>query len=381
MPALNQMKGVLILLVSISFLLTGTFSICGEKEVLEKRIVLDNLVSMRGRSELACTAVGFRNGPSSGIANTIRFWSIESGELIRIIEFPENDGAVYLDASPDGNLLACEVLNSASRDHPWGVACYSLTEMRWFWRKNWPKRFDEPERVKFTPDGQRIITAGLKYIVIYDAKSGEELERFSEPLKGYSGVGLTINGRVLSPTGRYLVVWQEKPLMPDHNIIGGLLINRWVTVWDLENRRQIARWRKPGYKNCSATFSPDEKNILFGSTDGYIRTWSIENREMIREWKIENQGFVDALIFSPKEYYLGVSVGNVKICEYSDARVIHQFKRAGFPNIVGGGYPMTFASDDKYFALGLDKRTKLCLYDTRTWERKWCIPSSVGAKD
>ena len=81
-----------------------------------------------------------------------------------------------------------------------------------------------------------MIVIGYENILFYDAKTGQKLEVIEEPLKDYPIIGMSIRGSVLSPSGRYLVVWQEKP-PPGHHILGKLIANKWVTVWDLQKSK------------------------------------------------------------------------------------------------------------------------------------------------
>ena len=106
--------------------------------------------------------------------------------------------------------------------------------------------------------------------------TGKRLETIEEPLKDYPNLSMVAGGLFLSPSSHYVVVWHE-PALPGHHITGRWIANKWVTVWDLQTRKQIARWGKPAYETICAAFTQDEKQILFGS--GGIRISSIERQE------------------------------------------------------------------------------------------------------
>lgn len=318
---------------------------------------------------------------TSGFA--IRLWSVENGKLEDAMEFSRGEEPRKIDVSPDGELMAVAFRIFPTKGERSGyasIACYSLSEKEWLWRNDWRSKYMARE-VKFSPDGLKVIVIGYENILLYDAKTGKKLEIIEEPLKDYPIIGMSIRGSVLSPSGRYFVVWQEKPL-PGHHLLGRLIANKWVTVWDLQTRKQIARWKKPEYENICAVFTKDENNILFGSEEGHIRMWSVEKQEMIREWSV-GETTVDYLKFSNDYRYLAIfGVGkkfHIIIFDYLEENEVHHF--SGFDCVHGEGesFPMTFFNTSKFFTFAESHR--LCVYDTQTWQEKWCVASSLEGKD
>jgi len=192
---------------------------------------------------------------------------------------------------------------------------------------------------------------------------------------------MSIRGSVLSPSGRYIVVWQEKP-PPGHHILGRLIANQWVTMWDLQTKKQVARWRKPEYENICAAFTKDEKNILFGSSEGHIRMWSVEKQEIIRDWWV-GETTVDYLQFSNDYRYLAIFGAGKKfhiiIFDYPEGKEVHHFQGFHCVHVEGDPFPMTFLDTSKFFAFADSDR--VCVYDTKTWKEKWCVSSSADDKD
>ena len=170
--------------------------------------------------------------------------------------------------------------------------------------------------------------------------------------------------------------------------------NIWVVVRHIEGKKIIAKQGniQEKYKNCSALFTPDEKNLVLGSMDGHVRIWSITEQKVIRGWKayaadapvtFRNSPapyFISSMVFSHDGQYLATLGFDIKsrfairIWEYSTNKLIREF-----PEVISLGlsmcseYPMACSPDGKYFAF--EQQGKLCLYDTQTWEEKWCVLS------
>jgi WD40 repeat protein len=171
-----------------------------------------------------------------------------------------------------------------------------------------------------------------------------------------------------------------------------------VLVYDVEIRKIIAKQGKmqEKYKNCSATFTPDEKNLILGSMDGHVRIWSILEQKVIKEWraygtdeepvpfrKDPSPNVIDSMTSSPDGRYLA-TIGDLKessavrIWDYRTNKLIHEFRDViSSPLPVCSGYPMEFSPDGRYFAF--EQQGNLCLYDTQTWKEKWCVPSWAEA--
>jgi hypothetical protein len=321
---------------------------------------------------------GLTQGERSGFA--IRIWSVEDGTLKDSLRFSAQEEPTSIAANPDGELLAVAFFyhrEMKGKERQSSVGCYSLREKRWVWRADWPLDFDKARRVQFSPDSRKMFVIGFKNIVLYEAKTGKRLEIISEPLKDYPLLSMSVRGSVLSPSGRYFVVWQELA-PPGHHTWGRFIANKWVAVWDLDTRKEIARWKKPEYENECAVFSLDEKNILFGS-GGYVRTWSIEKQEMVHEWSIGNFTAAD-MKFSGDYRYLAISLTgptfHVKVYDFSARKEIWSYDDVGAAP-PGHHYSMTFIDGSNLFAFA-KRKDYVCVYDTRTWKEKWCSSPTPG---
>jgi WD40 repeat protein len=323
---------------------------------------------------------------SSEPNGSVRFWSIDQGNLKEVFDLGRGEWASSLAVSNGGDLIAIALL----RENETG--CYSLKERKWLWKVNWVEKATVGNAMRFTPDDRKLVVVGFRNIVTYDARTGAVFQN-QEDSRGFSGGFPNYRAEIaaLSPSARYAAIWLGNP--EAHDETWWSLRNIWVLVRDIEIGKTIAKQGKvqERYKNCSAVFTPDEKNLLLGSMDGYVRVWSIGDQKVIRGWKAYwddesggfgkdvNHRFIQAMTFSSDGRYLatlGLLRGRliIRIWEPSSGKLIHQLPDVGnLPSAMCSGYPMAFTPDGKYFAL--EQQGNLCLYETQTWGEKWCVPS------
>jgi WD40 repeat protein len=300
----------------------------------------------------------------------IHLWRVADGSLIESVLLEPGEWVEAMAMSPNGDFLAVSLLKSAD------IACYSPKDKRWIWRVKWPEKNVIENSIRFSPDNERIVILGHKIIVLYDAKTGNVVRRIDNK-EGFSAGHSASATRIgtLSPSGKYAAFWQGHL---EHNewIFVTLLRSKWVVVWDIEKEKIISDWEKTftKYKNCSAAFSPDEKSLMIGSMDGYVRQWSIKEQRMIREWKPFH--FVNSLVYSPKGYFLAMMGSDrgvkVKIWDLDAQKELKVFDNIRGNYGVCDPYPMAFSNDETLFAL--EEKGMLCIYDTTRWNKKWCIP-------
>jgi WD40 repeat protein len=329
---------------------------------------------------------------SSQPNGSVRFWSIDKGNLKEVLDLGRDEWASSLAVSNGGDLIAIAFLRKNE------IGCYSLIERKWFWKVNWVGKATVGNIMRFTPDDRKLVVVGFRNIITYDAHTGAVLQE-QEDSKGFSGGFPNYRAEIaaLSPSAKYAAIWLGMP--EPHDETWWSLRNIWVFVRDIEIGKTVAKQGKvqEKYKNCSAVFTPDEKNLLLGSMDGYVRVWSIGDQKVIRGWKAywddESEGFekgdhprfIEAMTFSADGRYLatlGLLKGKfiIRIWEPSSSKLIYQLPDMGdLPSAMCSGYPMAFSPDGKYFAL--EQQGNLCFYDTQTWQEKWCVPSlSEGRK-
>lgn len=324
---------------------------------------------------------------SSEPNGSVRFWSIDNGNLKEVLDLGTKDWATSFAVSNGGDLIAIAFLTKKE------IGCYSLKERKWLWKVS-RLLVDSPMRI--TPDDKKLVVVDVTDIVIYDAHTGavlqkqEDSKRFSDGFPNY-----ITRLDAISPSGRYAAFWHGYPLA--HGETWASSRNIWVLVRDIEKGKVIAKQGKiqKKYKNCSAIFTPDEKNLVLGSTDGFVRIWSISEQKVVREWRSYGAGeepdsrrdpshTIQSICFSAAQEYLAtmgfVKGGfDIKIWDYTTNKLIHEFKDVISSSLgMCSGYPMAFSPDGRYFAL--EQQGNLCLYDTQTWQNKWSVPSWVEDK-
>jgi WD40 repeat protein len=299
---------------------------------------------------------------------SIRFWSLETGKLDEVIPLGKKQYARPVAVNQEGSMMAVHLLND-------GLDCYSIRENKWLWKTKLSWFRDSPEKIAFTADDGKIIAAGVRNIVVFNSKDGTVLRKEKKPLNDYPNL-YHIHKRVfLSPSSRYLIVWLEFPIGIEGRRWTHSVVNKWVTIWDIEKKSAVGHWEKPEQGLWSAAFAHDDKEILFGSKDGYIWVWSVEEQRVVEKWKAYSLE-VGSLIVSPDNQYVAshgadFGGGGAKVWQYPTRKLVHEFKNIAFNPVEP--YPMAFTSDGKYFAI--EKVGRLCLYDTQTWEEKWCVLS------
>jgi len=87
--------------------------------------------------------------------------------------------------------------------------------------------------------------------------------------------------------------------------------------------------------------------------------------------------------FSKDYQYLALNLAgknfHIRVYDYSTQKEIQSFEDvdAAPP---GHLYPMTFFDGSDFFAFA-KRKNQVCVYNTKTWEEKWCVSSSTEDKD
>ena len=330
-----------------------------------------------------------------GSKGSIGLWSLDDGKLRQIISLRDGEWAKLISVSHEGTLLAVVSVRIDRRNSKVSreIGCYSLQKKDWLWREQiGHKRLDS--QLLFTPDDHSIVFLAFDTIVTYDARTGKVLKQIQDS-HGFSGGFPAYKTRfaALSPSTGYAVMWQGNL---EHDETLSWNPNVWVVVWDLGKKQIVGRQEKmqAKYKNCSAVFTPDENHVFLGSMDGCIRDWSIPDQTVVKEWKAYGVGLtppsekqytapanIDLLMFSADGRYLAI-IGFelrkgfvVRIFDHTSYDLLSEFIDVASIKAMCSGYPMAFSQDSKYFAL--EKKGNICLYDTASWQEKWCVQSGT----
>lgn len=364
-------------LISFAIVSVGTICLSREETGLVQRQpnYLRKLVFIPQRNQIA----GLLNSGENG---SLVVWSID-GTKTQTFDFEKSVWGATMAVSNKGDSVVLGLVGEPD------LMLYSLIEKRPVWKVKGIEKGFGLSSVSFTPDEIRVVVVGFKIIVIFDSKSGAILER-REDSEAFSFGLPRYRSRIdkISHTGRYAAFFQGNVEHDEFRLKN----NVWITVYDIENKKLVAKqaYVQKSYKNCSAVFTQDERNLVLGSMDGFVRVWSITDQKVIRQWKAyENSkpttfreipfpSPIHSVILSSDERLLATMGStdagfSIKVWEYATNRQVHEFRDVNPSHTMCSGYPMAFSPDGKYFAL--EQQGNLCLYDTQTWQQKWSVPS------
>lgn len=206
---------------------------------------------------------------------------------VSIIATASEDGAVKIWDAKSGTEKAC--LNhqsplmgldlSTNAKQVLAIERNTRQVVVWDIRSQRPRlTLDHPvlRRAVFSPDGQRIATAGHdKMIRIWDVANGKEIRKISTPGKNFL---LTF-----SPDGRHLAYSiRKRPLGYDFSYS-----KSWsnTIVLDLDRGKEKLQFAGHPAHTSSIGYSPDGRHIITGSWDGTVRLWDastgIEQKRLV----------------------------------------------------------------------------------------------------
>lgn len=217
-----------------------------------------------------------------------------------------------------------------------------------------PKRYYEVEAVAIAPDGKTFATKQALKLVIYDAKTGEELASLQAAQANSRGV---TNWITYSPDGSMLA------LAP----LGNEIV--FVDVATREIIRKISR----RYSLASGAFTPDGKHFAAGGYDHdedrnyYIWLWEVSTGKEVRKFNNGKHG-LRTLAISPdgKTLAAGGMDGRVRLWDMATGQFQHEFSDGG-PQI----WSMAFSPDGQTLAAAGDT---IHLYDLSTRKQRLHIP-------
>ena len=197
----------------------------------------------------------------------IRLWDLESGKIGWIRE--QGGELMGIAFSPDGGRLV-----STARDNKillWNVSDPHSVELI---RLLEPRGFSMG--VAFSPDGTRIAAGSNDNIILWDANSGLEINKFVAH-------ATWIHSLQFSPDGTRLASCGDDKL---------------VKLWDAGSGQEIATFTGHSQRVMSVAFRPDGSSLASASHDFTVKRWDARSFDPAKTLRGHTL-FIDSLAFDP----------------------------------------------------------------------------------
>ena len=260
-----------------------------------------------------------------------RVWDTESGEEIRAIDAREMYNPVF---SPDGKRVLAKGLHGSTR----------------LWDAESGKVIREflAHSVAFSSDGKRVLSDDYaKTASLWDAESGKVIRTFRGPSDDIEAVAISPDGKRVLTAG---VVFAPERGRPDEPAAEPNTANvNTARLWDVESGKELRAFPAQSAMVTAVAFSPDGKSLLAASVDGTIWKWDADSGKKIRAF----QGRVDGSVaFSAdgKRVFGKDWLGTTWLWDAESGKVVRNFQA---PSAV-------FSSDGKRVLVeGYDKTARL----------------------
>ena len=249
---------------------------------------------------------------SSSVDNTVRVWSLASGEEIRQLKTPDGTDVVSLAITPDGHYIV-GVCDSADDED------ISMCVWDAYSGEQTPRLFGYTQYVMAlvaVPDRQHVIIGGCDRAVrVWSLENDRELLCF----RGHE------------ESVQALAVYQNM-------VVSGCRRGR-VCVWALDDGRELQRFVEPHHRVRSVTTAGNGQYVVasywhFMLDTGMICVWSVASGQMMR-YLTGYEGRVETLATLPDgQHIVGGDDRAVRVWSLDSGAVLYSFSPSGFPTVV-----------------------------------------------
>jgi WD40 repeat protein len=272
---------------------------------------------------------------SASADKSVKIWNTTTGEEVFTLR-GHTDTVFSVAFSPDGRRLVSGSNDKTAKlwDTQSGKVLYTLDRFKGMVRS-----------VAFSPDGHTIATASKQVGQLWDAETGQELNRpFPADPEHVRCVTFSPNGKHLAAVGT----------------------NRTAKVWNLESGEEVCSF--PGHltRVFSVAFHPKGEYLASGDGDFKVKLWNSATGQEI-DTLSGHTDFVDGITFSPDSRYLATASWREVIIW--NAKSLTEIQRLG--RFAGTIRCVTFSPDGKRLAAagGYKGKGESKIWDASLWDK------------
>ena len=284
----------------------------------------------------------------------VHLWDVQRRELVS--KLPNQGSRTKIAFSPDGKLVALEgeldTISLWDVQRQEQVAEIPLGEDHGSLRK-----------LIFNPDGKTFASWGQDRIVrIWDVGTHKQVGLIDGYAAGIDHVFLNPEGTRVFAENQIWDVGTQKPIGSVPGVVkalspdGSLLVLNFLRVWDVQAQRETVDFRSD---SRAAVFSPDSKLLAAGGDNKIILIWDVEQKKLVARLRGHTQT-VRALAFSPDGTLLASGAGDaIRLWNIPDQKQVTALEKESGA--------VTFSPDGTLLASV--RRDEINLWDVHTKEQ------------